>query len=570
MTRLLELRLRNFALVRDARLDCDPGFGALSGETGAGKSLCIAAVRWALGARVDGEAVGEGTSVRAVFEPSSESAVLLAGLGIPVDDLVTLTRDAGSSGRSTCRVNGALVSQATLRELGEQLAEVTAQGASHRLLQRSWQRRALDESGGDPVLEARAVMADAHRRLRSAEAALAGARAASRRTAAELAEAEATIAELEFLRLREGEEDDLGAERLRLRHATGIASAATLLGEAATGDEAGAADLLERALVGVDALSGVDPALADLGAEGAALATALRDLGVSARRLADRVEVDPVRLEAVEERLDALARVRRRHGSIRAALSVLEGARRICDAARGGVDVAALEGDARFAQAAAATAARRLSAARREAAHALEQAVERHLAVLELPEARFRVTLGVAADADGVDLGDGPLRCDADGVDQVEFRLAANRGGVPLPLDEGPSGGELSRLALALAAAGGGGGQPLLVLDEVDTGVGGETAARVGDLLADIGRGRQVLAVTHRPEIASRAGWHLLVSRLGGGGAVESTVRRVEGEERVSEIARMMSGRTTVAAMARAGELLREGNATDGAHQRAG
>jgi DNA repair protein RecN (Recombination protein N) len=273
-------------------------------------------------------------------------------------------------------------------------------------------------------------MADAHRRLRSAEAALAGARAASCRTAAELAEAEATIAELEFLRLREGEEDDLGAERLRLRHATGIASAATLLGEAATGDEAGAADLLERALVGVEALSGVDPSLAALGAEGAALATALRDLGVSARRLADRVEVDPVRLEAVEERLDGLARVRRRHGSIRAALSVLEGARRICDAARGGVDVAALEGDARFAQAAAATAARRLSAARREAAHALEQAVERHLAVLELPDARFRVTLGVAADADGVDLGDGPLRCDADGVDQVEFRLAANRGRV--------------------------------------------------------------------------------------------------------------------------------------------
>jgi DNA repair protein RecN (Recombination protein N) len=179
-------------------------------------------------------------------------------------------------------------------------------------------------------------MADSYRRLRSVDEALAGARAASRRTAAELAEAEATIAELEPLRLREGEEDDLGAERLRLRHATGIATAATLLAEAATGDDAGAADLVERALVGVEALSGVDPALADLGAEGAALATALRDLGVSARRLADRVEVDPARLEAVEERLDVLARVRRRHGSVRAALSVLEGARGICDRGRGG------------------------------------------------------------------------------------------------------------------------------------------------------------------------------------------------------------------------------------------
>jgi len=570
VSRLLELRLRNFALVRDARLDCEAGFGALSGETGAGKSLCIAAVRWALGGRAEGEAVGEGTSVRAVFEPSPESAVLLAGLGIPADELVTLTRDAGSSGRSTCRVNGALVSQATLRELGEGLADVTAQGASHRMLQRSWQRRVLDDSGDAAVAEARGVMSGAHRRWRGAEARLAEARLASHRTAAELAEAEATIAELEPLRLRDGEEDDLGAERLRLRHATGIARAATLLGEAASGDDAGAADVLERALAEVDALSGVDAGLANLGGEAAALTAALRDLGVSARRLADRVEVDPARLEAVEERLDTLARIRRRHGSIRAALTALEGARRICDAARGGQDLVALEAEARAGQAGAAAAAGRLSAARRDAARALERAVERHLAVMELPDARFRVTLGVIADADGLDLGDGPVRCDADGVDQVEMRLAANRGGVPLPLDEGPSGGELSRLALALAAAGGGAGQPLLVLDEVDTGVGGETAARVGDLLAVIGRRRQVVAVTHRPEIAARAGWHLLVSRTGGGATVESGVRRVEGQERVAEVARMMSGRSTAAALARAAELLREGEAPGGRRQSAG
>jgi DNA repair protein RecN (Recombination protein N) len=438
------------------------------------------------------------------------------------------------------------------------------------MLQRSWQRRVLDDSGDAAVAEARGVMSGAHRRWRGAEARLAEARLASHRTAAELAEAEATIAELEPLRLRDGEEDDLGAERLRLRHATGIARAATLLGEAASGDDAGAADVLERALAEVDALSGVDAGLANLGGEAAALTAALRDLGVSARRLADRVEVDPARLEAVEERLDTLARIRRRHGSIRAALTALEGARRICDAARGGQDLVALEAEARAGQAGAAAAAGRLSAARRDAARALERAVERHLAVMELPDARFRVTLGVIADADGLDLGDGPVRCDADGVDQVEMRLAANRGGVPLPLDEGPSGGELSRLALALAAAGGGAGQPLLVLDEVDTGVGGETAARVGDLLAVIGRRRQVVAVTHRPEIAARAGWHLLVSRTGGGATVESGVRRVEGQERVAEVARMMSGRSTAAALARAAELLREGEAPGGRRQSAG
>ena len=304
--------------------------------------------------------------MRAVFEPSPESAVLLAGLGIPADELVTLTRDAGAW-CSTCRVNGALVSQATLRELGEGLADVTAQGASHRMLQRSWQRRVLDDSGDAAAAEARGVMSGAHRRWRGAEARLAEARLASHRTAAELAEAEATIAELEPLRLRDGEEDDLGAERLRLatppaspgpRPCSGRPRAAT----------SRAADVLERALAEVDALSGVDAGLADLGGEAAALTAALRDLGVSARRLADRVEVDPARLEAVEERLDTLARIRRRHGSIRAALTALEGARRICDAARGGQDLVALEAEARAGQAGAAAAAGRLSAARRDAA----------------------------------------------------------------------------------------------------------------------------------------------------------------------------------------------------------
>ena len=243
----------------------------------------------------------------------------------------------------------------------------------------------------------------------------------------------------------------------------------------------------------------------------------------------------------------------------------------IGDAARGGQDVAALEAEAGRRRPPPPTPARRLSAARAARRPTpWSSAVERHLGARSFPTPASASRSGVAADAEGVDLGDGPLRCDADGVDQVEFRLAANRGGVPLPLDEGPSGGELSRLALALAAAGGGGGQPLLVLDEVDTGVGGETAARVGDLLAEIGRSRQVLAVTHRPEIASRAAWHLLVSRLEAAGAVESEVRRVEGDERVSEIARMMSGRTTAAALARAVELLRRATPPPEPHRQSG
>ena len=183
------------------------------------------------------------------------------------------------------------------------------------MLRRGWQRRALDDAGGSPVAQPRREMADAYATWRSAEAALAEARAASHRSSAELAEAEELIDELEPLRLQEGEEDEeLGRERLRLRCAAEIARAATLLAEAVSADELGAADQVERALLELEALRGVDGELAELGSEAAAAAARLRDLGIAAHRLAGRVEVDQRRLELVEERLHELDRVRRRHG----------------------------------------------------------------------------------------------------------------------------------------------------------------------------------------------------------------------------------------------------------------
>ncbi len=279
--------------------------------------------------------MGEGTSVSAVFEPDPQSHQILDDLGIRVEDLLTLTREAGGSGRTSCRVNASLVSQATLRDLGDQLAEVTAQGASHRMLRRGWQRRALDDAGGSPVTQPGREMADAYATWRSAEAALAEARAATHRSSAELAEAEELIDALEPLRLRDGEEEELGRERMRLRGAAEITGAATLLAEAVSADEQGAADQVERALLELEALRGVDGELAELGAEAAAVAARLRDLGIAARRLAGRMEVDPRRLEAVEERLHELARVRRRHGSIGEALTALDDALRLRDAARG-------------------------------------------------------------------------------------------------------------------------------------------------------------------------------------------------------------------------------------------
>ncbi len=258
----------------------------------------------------------------------------------------------------------------------------------------------------------------------------------------------------------------------------------------------------------------------------------------------------------MEDRLDTLARVRRRHGSIEEAIEALDAARELLVAGEdGGARLAGAEAAANAARERAGDLAVRLSERRRQAARRLEREVDSALHLLELPHARLVVALDRRADPDGVDVGGARVRCGPAGIDEVGFRLATNRGAAPAPLDAGPSGGELSRLVLALAACVTETGSPLLVLDEVDTGIGGETAARVGDLLATTGAHRQVIAVTHRAEIASRASGHLVVRKQDTRIGPVARVELADGDARLAEIARLMSGRVTDAALARAMEL---------------
>ena len=322
--------------------------------------------------------------------------------------------------------------------------------------------------------------------------------------------------------------------------------------------------LATAAAEGAD-LATVDPVLAALVQSADELVDRLRDLALDARRHADEITVDETRLSAVEERLDTLTRVTRRHGSLEAAIVELDRAKALVASVDGeGGAIESLEAAVALRRSEAGAAAAVLSTARAVAARRLERAITTELHALELPHARFRVVLTRNLDVEGVDTGDGtPVRCGPTGVDDVDFRLAPNRDSVPMPLDEGPSGGELGRLALALSAVVSEEDAPVLVLDEVDTGIGGETAARVGDVLARIGRSRQVVAITHRPEIAARAVSHLTITKLDHAGGPDARAATVAGDERVREIARLMSGRTTEAALTRAAELLEEGARSD-------
>lgn len=564
---LVELRIRGLAVFAEEVVPVAGAFTALTGETGAGKSVCITALRLPLGERVEGDPVRAGADravISAVFDEAPPAVhERLAAVGVPADELTTLTREVSRAGRGSCRVNGALVSQGVLGEIGEALAEVTLQGASHRLLQRARQRDLLDTAAG--AVELRDQVRAAVSAWRAAAAELAEVRRRQAAGAAELDAARQLVADLGSLALVPGEDELLAAERLRLRNAAALAAAAGELRRAAAGDEEspGAADLLAAAVDTAASLGGVDPRLDALAGEGAALVDSLRDLGAAARSHAGSIALDESRLAALEERLDSLARVRRRHGSIEQAIQALEVAGELLDAGQ--------DGGARLERATAAVAAERehatrlaleLSDRRRVAARRLQGEVERALRLLELPHAEFRINLERRADPDGVEAGGALVHCGPAGIDEVVFQLATNRGASPAALDEGPSGGELSRLVLALAACVTERGSPLLVLDEVDTGIGGETAARVGDLLAATGRNRQVVAVTHRAEIASRADGHLVVRKRDTPEGAVAEVAALDGEERNAEIARLMSGRVTEAALARAVELRGEAVAT--------
>lgn len=565
---LVELRATNLALLGSARVAPGPELTVLTGETGSGKTLCITALRLALGARVDGELIRMGAevaTVTAVFDAVPDDArSLLESHGVPDDDLLTLCRELSRTGRGACRINGALVSIGTLRAVGEALVEVTAQGESHRLLRPARQRALLDAFGGEVIGRGRTDVAAAVLRWREAEDALQKAAGGAASSAAELATASALVADLGPLRLRPREDVELAVECRRLRAAAALRAAMEGVHTACVGgdDAPGAADVLAAAAVAAGAVAGVDAEVdAVVGACGLAVEQ-LRDLGAQARTTASTIELDAGRLAEVEERLDVLERVRRRFGgSLEAAMSAQENAERLISLAEAEGDsviAATTVRDARRIE--AADAARRLSQLRAEAAMRLERAVTQHLRRLRLPRARFRTVLRRVPDETGVPLDGELVSCTTEGVDAVEFRFTASSDGVPLPLDEGVSGGELSRVALALRAVVALSDDcPTVVLDEVDTGLGGETAARVGETLASIGSRRQLLVVTHRAEIAARGRHHVVLSRRESAAGAEAEARILTDDERPAEIARLMSGRMTAAALARATELLAEG-----------
>ncbi|HEY7580811.1 MAG TPA: DNA repair protein RecN [Acetobacteraceae bacterium] len=558
---LTTLSIRDVVLIERLDLSFGPGLTVLTGETGAGKSILLDSLGLALGARADAGLVRAGArqaSVTAGFAPPAGHPLLavLAEQGLETEEEIVLRRVLGGDGRSRAFINDQPVGVGLLRRAASLLVEVQGQHEQIGLADPASHAGLLDAFGVAPPL--REAAAAAWRTWREAIARLEGAKAAIAAAERDEAWLRHAVDELAGLAPQPEEEELLARERQRLqqgeRRAEAIAAALTELAPRdrrtpapATALRAAARALHRLAAPAVPgAANPAEPALAALERAEEALAEAETFLA----RLAAEADADPRLLEQAEERLFALRAAARKHAvtvaelpslldTLSAGLAALE---------TGEAEVAALEQAVRETREAYRQAAAALGASRRTAATRLDRAVGRELPPLRLDKARFRAEVKALDEADW-----GPS-----GADAVRFLIATNPGQDPAPLGRIASGGELSRLMLALKVVlSSGSPVPTLVFDEVDADVGGATAAAVGERLARVAERVQVLVVTHSPQVAARGGAHLRVLKQMGRGRSATRVEHLDGAARREEIARMLAGETvTDAARAAADDLL--------------
>jgi DNA repair protein RecN (Recombination protein N) len=553
---LTSLSIRDVVLIEALEIAFEPGIVGLTGETGAGKSILLDALGLALGARAEAGVVREGAaraSVAAVFDLPADHAArdLAAAQGLDVAGDLILRRVVGTDGRSRAFVNDQPVSVGFLREIGGALVEIHGQFDTRGLLDAGTHRDALDAFGGHEAERDRT--ARAHAAWRAADAAAEECRADLARATAEAEFLRHALGELEALAPVPGEETALAERRALLAAGEKLAQAlrAALDEVGAQRGVEGALRAARRHLERVAARLGerAEPALAALDRAAAEAADAIAEL----ESLARGIDLDPAALERADDRLSALRSMARKHRVDVAALPALRDdiAARLAAIDDGDARLAKLAAEAARARETYAAAAAQLSARRADAAARLDAAVTAELAPLRLDKASFRTALEPAAPRDWSPAG----------TERVVFEVVTNPGAPPGPLARIASGGELARFMLALKAVlARGVDARTLVFDELDSGVGGATAAAIGERLARLARGLQVLVVTHSPQVAARATQHLRVAKRIAQGRAATTVERLDGDARREEIARMLAGaKVTDAARAAADALLDPG-----------
>jgi DNA repair protein RecN (Recombination protein N) len=589
---LEEVRITALGVIEDAVLELSPGFTAVTGETGAGKTMVVTGLGLMFGGRADPARVRPGADRATVegrlrIEPDSKVAQQVLEAGGELDDdggALIVSRSVSAEGRSRAFVGGRSVPVSLLTYLADDLVAVHGQADQQQLLKPGRQREALDRFAG-PALHT--VLTDyqrAYHRHRDVRAELDELTSRARERAAEAEELRRGLAEIEQAEPADGEDVALLAEEDRLANADALHAAATtahdaLLGDPASGSFAAsdAVSQLAAARQALEAVAEHDPALAGLASRLAEAAYLVSDVGAELASYVQSVDSDPARLAAVQERRAELTRLIRAYGKIAAAAppgdpepagpslaAVLawaaQASRRLLELDGDDDRITGLAAEEEQLAASVRELAGRLTQLRREAADRFAKEVTAELTDLAMPHGRLTVAITESA-------GFGPH-----GADEVDIRLAAHPGAPSLTLGKGASGGELSRVMLAIEVVFAGADPvPTFVFDEVDAGVAGRAATEIGRRLARLARLAQVIVVTHLPQVAAYADTHLVVEKADDGSVTRSGISRLDEVGRVTELSRMLAGlEDSEFGRAHAGELLAAATAERAGLQRAG
>lgn len=566
---LHELHIANLAIAHDVHLTFDEGLNVMTGETGAGKSILVRAISAVLGGKLTSDFISTGAdSLRLEAEFSlPRSGRLRETLGDLVGDedtTVVVTREVDRSGRHKYRINGRMVPISILRLVGENLVDVHGQHEPQSLLARENHLLMLDAFLGSDAVDARKSFAALLTELRAARRECESLEARRQQWDAETAFLEYALGELNGAQLVAGEEAELRAEQRLLENTRQLQEQVgqvlgTLAGDD-TDDRAGTIRDTGRVRRVIEALCDIDPHLRESAAALEGAEASLKDAASSLSAAVERLNPDEARLAGVTQRLDTIVRLQEKyHHDLPGLLAYREQVeQKLRERAEGATNEQALRNRITSLEAELSATGARLTAQRKQGAPVLASRVEEQLHDLAMGNSRFVCSIEENVDDQGIRVGDESFRPTDTGFDTVEFLIAPNPGEGLRPLREIASGGELSRVMLALKTVFAQTDEiPTMVFDEVDQGIGGETGIAIATKLADLGRHHQVIVITHLPTIAARARKHLVIIKKQEEDATAVLVQEVAGDERVRELARMVSGDSiTDIALAHARELL--------------
>jgi DNA repair protein RecN (Recombination protein N) len=543
---LKELRVRNFAIIEELSLGFGPGLTVLTGETGAGKSIVVGALGLVLGERGYTEMVKTGSTeavVEAFFDTPGHP--FLSQRGIASDEGIVVRRHVSAAGRTRAYINDTMVTVQALQELGKTLVDIHGQHAHQSLLSPEVQLRLLDVLGG--LEEERERVSGAYAEVSALEKRLEDLRLSARERAQKTDLLSFQAGEIEAAGLAPGEEEELLRERNILGNLARLGELAEEAYALLYSAEGAATEDLSGAFGKLEEIAGIDGEAREARDVLGQALPLVEEAALALRGLREKYDADPARLGMLEERLELIRGLKRKYGdTVEAVLAHGEQARRELEELEVAEERAeGLEKDLEEKRSALAEAVRRLTAGRKKAARRLAEQVAKRLPQLALEKAAFRVSLSEA-----------PVS--AQGADQAAFLFCANPGEALKPLEKVVSGGELSRVMLAVKGAlRGADDVPVLVFDEVDAGIGGAAARNVAENLKDLSRGRQVLCITHLPQIASLADAHFVIEKADRADRTTVSVREVSGAVREEEIARMLSGAVTETSLGHAREIIR-------------